>query len=67
MCLQAVCQYLVEGLASPAPSFFFIKDKEKKSKAKLAEVFKYFILVSNVNSYLVIAVLGGGSPARDLL
>lgn len=42
----------------PSPLLlFFIKDKNKQ-KAKLAEVFKYFILVSNVNSYIVIAVLG---------
>lgn len=45
---------------SPLPSslFFFYKRQKNKWKAKLAEVFKYFILVSNVNSYIVIAVLG---------
>lgn len=41
----------------PTPFFFFLYIKDKW-KAKLAEVFKYFILVSNVNSYVVIAVLG---------
>lgn len=46
---------------SPHPPFFFFyiyKRQKNKWKAKLAEVFKYFILVSNVNSYIVIAVLG---------
>lgn len=43
----------------PLPaSSFFNKVKKNKWKAKLAEVFKYFILVSNVNSYIGIAVLG---------
>lgn len=41
----------------PSPLLLFF-NKKQKQKAKLAEVFKYFILVSNVNSYIVIAVLG---------
>lgn len=48
------------AIVPPPPFFFFYiyKRQKNKWKAKLAEVFKYFILVSNVNSYIVIAVLG---------
>lgn len=37
---------------------FFVFLNKTKQKAKLAEVLKYFILVSNVNSYMVISVPG---------